>query len=277
MPPIRPGPTPTADPRAPVPATTGAPIQLPRPGTVRTGTSGFGYPGWAPRFYPTGLHDRDRLPAYAARLGACELNNTFYRRPSLARLEAWRDATPDGFRFVVKAQRGAAIRVMRGDPAGPIAWLTEPLPGLGDRLGAVLFRVPAEFGRDDAKLDALLAVWPPALPLVVEFRHHSWLVDETFARLRAAQAVLCATESDEDAEPPTLRVTGPFIYVRLRRVDPERHDVAAWAARLAPFVAAGLDAYVFVRHDATGGAPLLAAALAEAVDRRLEAERAPIP
>lgn len=165
---------------------------------------------------------------------------------------------------------------MRGDPAEPVAWLTEPLPGLGDRLGAVLLRVPAELGRDDARLDALLAVWPPTVPLVVEFRHHSWLVDETFARLRAAEAVLCTTESDEDAEPPTLRVTGPFIYVRLRRVDPDHHDITAWAARLAPFVAAGLDAYAFVRHDATGRAPEVAAALGEAVERRLEAERAPV-
>ena len=51
-------------------------------GTLRVGTSGFAYPAWAPRFYPAGLRGEDLLRAYAERLTACELNNTFYRQPS---------------------------------------------------------------------------------------------------------------------------------------------------------------------------------------------------
>lgn len=244
-------------------------------GALRVGTSGFAYPDWAPRFYPPGTRGSALLPAYAARLGACELNSTFYRRPSAEQLATWRDAVPDGFRFVVKAQKGATFRAMGGDPAGPggpVAWLTGALPALGDRLGAVLYRVPEAMARDDGRLAALLAAWPPALPLAIELQHPSWHVDETFAALRAAGAVLCATELD-DASPPDLRLTGPFLYLRLRRTDYDPAAIEAWAARLSPFLAAGHDAYVFFRHDADGAAGERALALAAETARRLGAER----
>jgi uncharacterized protein YecE (DUF72 family) len=243
-------------------------------GVLRAGTSGFAYPDWAPRFYPPGLRGERLLPAYAARLSACELNNTFYRRPTAERLRAWRAAVPDGFRFSIKAQKGATYRAFGGDPAGPagsVAWLTEALPELGDQLGTVLFRVPDPLPRDDARLLALLAAWPRHIPLTVELQHPSWHVDETFAALRDAGATLCAT--DLDALPaPDLRLTGSFLYLRLRRETYDDAAIEAWAARLTPFLAAGHDAFVFLRHDPIGEAAERALALEAAVRRRRAAE-----
>ncbi len=242
-----------------------------RSGTLRTGTSGFAYPAWSPRFYPAGLRGDRLLESYSSRLAACELNNTFYRRPTVERLAAWRDATPDGFRFSVKAQKGATWRAMGGDPAGPsepIGWLTADLPTLGSRLGTVMFRLPDPMARDDAKLGAFLGAWPRDVPLTVELVDPSWHVDETFAALRTAGAVLCTTEID-DAPAPDLRVTGPFLYLRLRRTAYEADDIAAWADRLVPFLDDGLDVYAFFRHDETGEGAIRAMALAEAVAARL--------
>lgn len=177
-----------------------------------------------------------------------------------------------------------------------MTWLTEPLGAFGDRLGAVLFRVPAEIRRDgpwvggdvtlaDARLAALLGAWPPSIPLVVELQDPSWHVDETFGPLRAAGAVLCTTdpppEGDEgatgvdragvdrasvdptgaavdDSEPPFIRRTGSFLYLRLRRYDYDAAALGAWAARIEPFLAAGDDVFVFFRHDPVGRAAELA-------------------
>jgi uncharacterized protein YecE (DUF72 family) len=63
-------------------------------GRLRTGTSGFAYPAWAPRFYPPGLPSGRLLEHYASRLPAVELNNTFYRSPTPAATAAWLAATP---------------------------------------------------------------------------------------------------------------------------------------------------------------------------------------
>jgi uncharacterized protein YecE (DUF72 family) len=263
-------------------------------GRLLVGTSGFSYPDWIPGFYPAGTRTSGLLAAYAARLPAVELNATFRRRPTASAIRGWVAATPPDFRFVVKAQRSSAIRGLFGSPEESVAWLTEPLGEFGQRLGAVLYRVPAEIRRDgpwvegdvavaDARLAALLAAWPRAISLVMEFQDPSWHVDETFAALRDAGAVLCITElppdGDEETarprpdraatapgEPPIIRRTGPFLYLRLRLHDYSPAELDGWAARIEPFLAAGDDVYAFFRHDSVGRAGELALELR----RRLE-------
>jgi uncharacterized protein YecE (DUF72 family) len=215
-----------------------------------------------------------------------ELNATFRRRPTPSAIHGWVAATPPAFRFVVKAQRSSAIRGLFGSAAESVAWLTEPLGEFGDRLGAVLYRIPAEIRRDgpwvegdaargDERLRALLEAWPRSIPLVVELQDRSWHVDETFSTLRDAGATLCTTElppeGDEGAggaggadadvlapEPPIVRRTGSFLYLRLRRHDYDEGELDAWAARIEPFLEAGDDVYAFFRHDAVGRAGELA-------------------
>ena len=254
-------------------------------GRLLVGTSGFSYPDWTPRFFPAGTRPPDRLATYAGRLPAVELNVTFRRRPTASMIRGWISATPPDFRFAVKAQRSSAIRALFGDPGESVAWLTEPLPEFGERLGAVLYRIPAEVRRDgpwvggdtavaDARLAALLAAWPRSIPLVLELQDRSWHVDETLAALRAAGVTLCTTElppeGDEGAipdssdgaavnpEPPIIRRTGSFLYLRLRRHDYTSAEIAAWAARIEPFLSAGDDVYAFFRHDPVGRAAELA-------------------
>ncbi len=177
-------------------------------GTVRVGTSGFAYPKWAPRFYPAGLRGDALLRHYASRLSACELNNTYYQSPTPAKVAAWLEATPPDFRFAVKAQRGGSYRSLLVDPVASVPWLTDPLREFGERLGTVLFRVPDNVRRDDDRLAAFLAAWPPDMPLTVEFQDPTWHVDEVFARLREAGAAVCTTELPED-QPSRPRSAAP--------------------------------------------------------------------
>jgi uncharacterized protein YecE (DUF72 family) len=244
-----------------------------RRGQLYAGTSGFAYPDWTPRFYPPGLRPDRLLASYSARLPACEINNTFYRWPTEDRIRAWVAETPATFRFSVKAQRASAMRAIGtpkgppADPAGQVARLVAPLDAFAGRLGTVLFRIPEEISRVDDRLVAFLDAWPRAIPLTVEPQHASWQADETFDVLRAHGAALCATELPEDEAPPTLRLTGPFLYLRLRRLDYTAGEVTAWAARIDPFLAAGTDVFAFFRHDPVGRAAELAEALQAEVRR----------
>jgi uncharacterized protein YecE (DUF72 family) len=213
------------------------------------------------------MRSSDLLPHYARRLPACELNNTFYARPTPEKIAAWCAAVPTDFRFAVKAQRGASVRALFGQPAEAVPWLTEALPGFGERLGAVLFRIAGNSARDDERLAGLLSAWPASIPLVLEAQHPSWQADETFAALRSAGAVLCATETDETDDPPDLRRTGPFLYLRLRRATYDGPALDAWARRLVPFLDDGMDAYVLFRHDVDGMSAIHAEAFPARVDR----------
>ncbi len=231
------------------------------------GTSGFAYPGWSPQFYPGDVKPAARLAHYASRLPAVELNGTFYARPTPERLDAWAAAVPADFRFVVKGQRGGSIRALYATPSESVPWLTEHLPRLGERLGAMLFRIPSEVARNDQRLAGVLGAWPAGVPLVVEAQHPSWHVDETFSALRAANAVLCTTDLDEQETPPDIRRTGPFLYLRLRRHGYSEADLDGWARRLVPFLDDGLDAYVMFRHDEDGTSAVLAEDFAARMER----------
>jgi uncharacterized protein YecE (DUF72 family) len=230
------------------------------------GTSGFSYPDWAPAFYPPGSRTDALLPSYAARLPACELNNTYYRQPTPERIRAWVAATPPGFRFAVKAQRGGSLRALLADPAGTLPWLVEPLRGFGDRLGSVLFRVPEQVGRDVDRLRALLDAWPAGVPVTFEFRDPSWIDDDVFDLLRAASAAVCATELEADRDPPRIDLTGRFLYLRLRRETYTTSELEAWAARIVPFLEAGQDVFAFFRHDADGRSALRALELRNLIE-----------
>jgi uncharacterized protein YecE (DUF72 family) len=243
-----------------------------RPGRLLVGTSGFAYADWSPLFYSPGTKASGLLGEYATRLPACELNNTYYQQPREPKVRAWLEATPADFRFVVKAQRGGTFRALSADPVAALEWLTPPFRLFGDRLGSVLFRIPDQMTRDDDRLGRILDAWPADLPLTIECQNPSWRVDEVLDRLRAAGAAWCTTELDSDAEPPPIDVTAPWLYLRLRRSEYDQAGLAAWAARLSPFLAAGHDAYVFFRHDADGQSALRAVRFRELVETRLRLE-----
>ena len=238
-------------------------------GRLYAGTSGFAYPAWSPAFYPPGTKSDALLRFYAGRFRAVELNNTFYQRPKETAVRAWLASTPPEFRFSVKGQRGATMRALLVDAPGSVAWLVESIRPFGDRLGTVLFRVPGDVPRNDTGLAALLDAWPPDVPLTMEFQDASWLVDEVLDPLRGRGIVLCATDLDDLTEPPSLFLTGSFLYLRLRRTTYADEELRAWAARVAPFLSAGHDVYVFFKHDEAGDAPRLAAQFTAAVESAL--------
>lgn len=163
------------------------------------------------------------------------------------------------------------MRALMTTPEESTAWLTERLETFGERLGAVLFRLPENIhrrpdGTSDVAIQRLLAAWPRTIPLVLEFIHASWHVDETFAALRDAGAVLCTTELPDTDTPPDIRITGTGLYLRLRRHDYTPDELRAWAARIEPFLDAGHPAFVFFRHDDTGRAAELALEMAKLAD-----------
>lgn len=190
-------------------------------------------------------------------------------------MDGWLRAVPDSFRFVVKAQRGGSFRAWQAaaTDSPPLDWLTGPYRRFGGALGAVLVRIPEsvrrEDERDDERLGRLLAAWPPDLPLAMEFQDRSWEVDEVLGALRGAGAAWVVTELDGLERPPSIHVTGGFLYLRLRCEAYDAPGVDAWADRLVPFLESGLDAFAFFRHDDVGRGPEFALALEAAVVQRV--------
>lgn len=114
--------------------------------TIRIGISGWRYPPWRGVFYPKELVQRDEL-AYASRhFPSIELNGSFY---SLQRPESyarWREQTPRGFVFAVKAPRFIThVRRLRDIDAPLANFFASGVFELRDKFGPVLWQFPANF------------------------------------------------------------------------------------------------------------------------------------
>lgn len=219
------------------------------------GTSGYSYKAWKGRFYPADLPDKAMLHYYAQRFRSVEINNSFYRMPVASVLEAWAQAVPEDFRFVLKApQRITHVQRLK-DAGEALAHLVEVAGALQARLGPLLFQLPPNLRKDLPRLADFLALLPRDGQAAFEFRHPSWFDDEVFQLLREHGAALCIAEAEGDLEVP-LVATADWGYLRLRRPDYGDAELAAWAHRLRQ--QAWREAFVFFKHEDEAKGPRLA-------------------
>jgi len=224
------------------------------------GTSGYSYPKWKGRFYPAKLPAKEMLSFYATRFRAVEINNTFYRPPVAAVLEAWTAQVPADFRFVLKAPQAITHIRRLADAGALVASLLATASALKEHLGPILFQLPPNLQKDVPRLRAFLALLPAGCRAALEFRHPSWFDDQVFGLLRNHQTALCVADAGDDLEVPLLP-TADWGYVRLRRPDYDDAALTAWAARLK--AQDWRDCFVFFKHEDTGKGPQRAARLLE--------------
>lgn len=230
----------------------------------RVGTSGFSFDEWKGSFYPEDLPGNRMLAFYAERLGAVEINNTFYRLPAASVLEGWARQTPPTFRFSIKASRRITHLKRLRDAADETTYLMDTVRALGDRLGVVLFQLPPNLKADIDRLAEFLSLLPADVRSAFEFRHPSWLEEpRTEAMLHQAGAAVCVAETDDGMEGRVPDAPDPaaprFGYLRLRKSAYTPEELAVWAHRLR---GAGWDeAFVFFKHEDAGLGPRLAADL----------------
>ncbi len=224
---------------------------------LRVGTSGYSFKEWKGSFYPADLPDKKMLSFYASRLPAVEINYTFRHLPTVKTLANWAESTPADFVFVLKAsQRITHIQKLR-DAGDSVRTFVTTAETLGEKLGPILFQLPPYLRKDAALLGRFLAELPPGHRYAFEFRHPTWFDDEILDLLRERAVSLCINETDESS--PTLAVTAPYLYLRLRRESYGSEDIAGWARRLRELAAGDVDIYAFFKHEQDG--PDLASAL----------------
>ncbi len=227
-----------------------------------TGTSGFAYPSWKPRFYPADLPQKKFLEHYASRLKCVEINYTFRRLPAATTLENWVRSTPSGFRFACKANQRITHILRLKDVSSAVELFLRSIDPLRSarRLGPVLFQLPPHLKCDMPLLNAFLALLPSDLRFSIEFRHISWLNDAVYEALRKVNVSLCVAES-EKLEIPEV-ITADFVYYRLRKPEYSDEERTAIAARASELLSQGKDLYLFFKHEETPEGALYAEELA---------------
>ena len=208
---------------------------------IRVGIGGWIHEPWRGTFYPPKLAHARELAHASRALTAIEINGTYYRLPTPATFAKWRDETPDGFVFSVKASRYATQRKVLAEAGESVQRFVGPaLAELGPKLGPVLWQFATSKVFDADDVGAFLRLLPRELagrPLrhAVEVRHPSFMVPAFVDLARAHGVAIVFADSDE--YPSFADVTADFVYARLMRTRPEETtgypeaDIASWARR----------------------------------------------
>jgi uncharacterized protein YecE (DUF72 family) len=246
---------------------------------VRVGVGGWTYEPWRSNFYPPGLPHSKELEYASRKLTAIEVNGTYYstfKPPTFAR---WRDATPAGFMFSLKANRFATNRKLLATAGESIErFIGSGIGELGDKLGPIVWQfMPTKvFVPDD--FEAFLALLPAAvdgraLRHVLDVRHPSFDTPEALALARRYGCVIVHTDSDKF--PSIVDAQAQFAYIRLMRSEaavPTGYPPAAleqWAqgARAWASGDSARDVFIYFINGAKERAAAAAMALIERLGR----------
>jgi uncharacterized protein YecE (DUF72 family) len=231
---------------------------------VRIGCSGWSYDDWRGSFYPEDLPRRRWLERYAETFDTVEVNNTFYRLPARSSVAAWAEQTPADFLFACKASRYLThVKRLRGIDEGASRFVDAlaPLRDAG-KLGPILWQLPGNFTRDDARLETALEAAHEALPGVrhgFEFRHPSWFTRPVYELLTDAGAALVI---GDDPRRPFVKaeIVTDWTYVRFhrgrrgRRGNYSDEELATWKRRIAAW-RRRIEVYGYFNNDWEAFAP----------------------
>ena len=233
---------------------------------VWIGTSGYNYAEWKGSFYPEKMSSKKMLPYYAERLPTVEINYTFYRMPTEKLLLGWAAATPESFRFTLKAPRRIThdARLKNCDELTAVFCATAGT--LGPRLAALLFQLPPSCKKDVGLLRAFLQTLAPGAKAAFEFRHLSWHDDHVYECLRTSGHALCVADSERLTTPVVM--TAPHAYFRLRDEGYADTDIARWADTIRESTVSCDEVFVYFKHEDAGTGPAFARSLID----RLHAE-----
>ncbi len=229
---------------------------------ILVGTSGFAYKEWKGSFYPQDLSAKKYLSFYAEHFSTTEINNTFYRMPTAKLVEGWYAEVPDGFSFTLKVtQRITHFKRLKNVDEEMTFFLTSAA-ALKEKLGPILVQLPPNFKKDIAVLEDFLAKFASQARLAFEFRNDSWFDDELFELLRkhnTAFGIVEKGEGDKGMNAPR-EVTGPFVYMRLRKGEYTAEEMKEWARWMRGQT---VPVYCYLKHD--DRAPVLAKELLKAL------------
>jgi uncharacterized protein YecE (DUF72 family) len=232
-------------------------------GRLYIGTSGFAYKEWKGPFYPSDLKDKDMLPFYAGRFPTVEINYTFRRHPSEKTLATWRERTPDGFLFGLKAHQRIThwLRLQAAEES--VRYFLDGVEALGPRLGPILFQCPPSLVHDRDRIERFLDGLPPGRRYAFEFRHPSWAEAREFLASRGA--AWCVAETDETPTADGPIPAEPFAYLRLRKEQYMDEELRTWAARMRAALDQDRDVFCYFKHEDKGAGAIYAERMSELI------------
>ncbi|WP_426023906.1 DUF72 domain-containing protein [Brevundimonas sp. PWP3-1b1] len=189
---------------------------------IHIGVGGWTFEPWRGVFYPEGLVQKRELEYAASKLTSIEINGTYYSTFKPDSWRKWRDETPEGFVFSVKASRYCTNRKVLSEGGQSFEkFLSQGLTELGDKLGPINWQFMGTKTFDAEDFEGFLKLLRiemdgTRLRHAVEVRHPSFDCDQF--RDLVAKYNVAIVYAEDDEEPTWPRIDAPtadFTYARL--------------------------------------------------------------
>ncbi|MFQ6067633.1 MAG: DUF72 domain-containing protein [bacterium] len=221
---------------------------------VIVGTSGWWYDHWQGIFYPPEMEPRDWFYHYTRSFDTVEVNSSFYRLPFENMVKGWAKKAPEDFTFTLKMWRRVTHLKKLKDVAKDLEIFFNRIKPLKPCLGAILYQLPPSLKIDLGLLEKFLKTLPENLDQAVEFRHKSWLVEDTFSLLTKYNLAYCIISMP--GFPELVRITSDISYIRfhgreiLYGSSYSEEELVGWADKILDFFNQGVKrVYVYFNND----------------------------
>jgi uncharacterized protein YecE (DUF72 family) len=188
---------------------------------IRVGIGGWSFEPWDETFYPPGLPKTKQMAYMSRKMTAVEVNATYYSSFRPETFAKWRDDSPDGFVFSLKAHRFSTVRKTREDMKKSVdLFLGQGITALKDKLGPINWQFPPHRKFTAEYFDTFLSVLPKEkdklrLRHVLEVRASGFETPEFFDLLTKYGASVVWADDDKF---PKLRHEGAdFAVTRMMR------------------------------------------------------------
>lgn len=182
------------------------------------GCSGFHNKDWKEIFYPKNLKQNEWFEYYCTRFNTLELNTTFYRFPTIDMLKKWYDKSPGDFKFSVKVPRLITHYKQLKDTQKLLNdFYTSIDIGLKEKLGAVLFQLPAKIIYSEEFLQRIIENINENFINVFEFRNASWWNENVVAQLSKYHISFCGISIKN--LPAEISANTSTIYYRFHGIE----------------------------------------------------------
>lgn len=183
--------------------------------SILLGTSGWSYRDWIGPFYKK--KEKSMLKAHSKVFKTAEIDSTFYAYPSRGTVMGWVKYSPEDHVFSAKLPKlithEKALNLDEGveEDLNRFCDIIRPIL-LNGKLGCLLIQLPPKYAFDLDHLDKFFRILPAEFKFAVEFRHLSWMRNETWKLLK--KYGVAYTIVDEPLLPPEVHVTSDFAYFR---------------------------------------------------------------
>jgi uncharacterized protein YecE (DUF72 family) len=249
--------------------------------SAHIGCQGWNYEDWVTGpaanetvFYPRGTRPVQMLPIYTRAYETVEVDSTFYAVPSAATVDGWHKRSPARFTFALKLPQQITHEFglrLKGS-SELLAEFCDHARLLHDKLAAVLIQLPPQFEAVPENMRALenfLPRLPRDLPFSIEFRHASWITDETLTMLNEYRVPIALVEGQWIARRTLFRTVeqtnADFAYIRfmgardLTRFDriqrPQDSNLQLWGEAIRRLCARVRHVYAYFSNYYEGHAP----------------------